>query len=185
MFSESPGRTTLIQDNINTTPGITVQLRPYRIPEARRKAVEEEVVVRMRNLGIIEESRSPWSSPVVMVPKSDGSWRFCNDYRRLNEVSAFDHYPMPQVDELIDRLGSARFLCTLDLMKGNWQVPLAPEAREKTAFSTESGHWQYRVLPFGLHGAPATFQRLMDEVLQPHGGYAAPYLDDVIVYSIS
>lgn len=92
-----------------------------------------------------------------MVPKPDGTLRFCNDFRRLNEVSAFDSYPMPRVDELLDRLGRARFISTLDLTKGYWQVPLSLESREKTAFSTPSGHWHYRVLPFGLHGAPATF----------------------------
>ncbi len=120
-----------------------------------------------------------------MVPKPDGTLRFCNDFRRVNEVSEFDGYPMPRVDELIDRLGRARFISTLDLTKGYWQVPLTEDAKPKTAFSTPSGHWQYRVLPFGLHGAPATFQRLMDVLLRPHQAYAAAYLDDVIVHSES
>ena len=74
---------------------------------------------------------------------------------------------MPRVDELIDRLGTARYVSTLDFTKGYWKVPLTPSAKEKTAFNTHSGHWQYRMLPFGLHGAPATFQRLMDVVLRP------------------
>ncbi len=120
-----------------------------------------------------------------MVPKPDGTLRFCNDFRRVNEVSEFDGYPMPRVDELIDRLGRARFISTLDLTKGYWQVPLTEGAKPKTAFSTPSGHWQYRVLPFGLHGAPATFQRLMDVLLRPHQAYAAAYLDDVIIHSES
>ncbi|KAL1261364.1 hypothetical protein QQF64_006629 [Cirrhinus molitorella] len=118
-----------------------------------------------------------------MVPKPDGTLRFCNDFRRLNEVSEFDGYPMPRVDELLDRLGRARYISTLDLTKGYWQVPLTKDARAKTAFSTPSGHWQYRTLPFGLHGAPATFQRLMDVLLRPHQAYAAAYLDDVVVHS--
>ncbi|KAA0724151.1 Retrovirus-related Pol polyprotein from transposon 297 [Triplophysa tibetana] len=120
-----------------------------------------------------------------MVPKPDGTLRFCNDFRRLNEVSTFDGYPMPRVDELLDRLGKARFISTLDLTKGYWQVPLTRKDREKTAFSTPSGHWQYRVLPFGLHGAPATFQRMMDIILRPHQEYAAAYVDDVVVHSES
>ena len=137
----------------------------------------------MLRLGVIEPSRSPWSSPIVMVPKPDGTLRFCNDFRRLNEVSEFDCYPMPRVDELLDRLGRARFISTLDLTKGYWQVPLTDQAKPKTAFSTPSGHWQYWVLPFGLHGAPATFQRLMDVLLRPHQAYAAAYLDDVVIHS--
>ncbi len=137
----------------------------------------------MLRLGVIEPSRSPWSSPIVMVPKPDGTLRFCNDFRRLNEVSEFDSYPMPRVDELLDRLGRARFISTLDLTKGYWQVPLTEQAKPKTAFSTPSGHWQYRVLPFGLHGATATFQRMMDILLRPHQAYAAAYLDDVVVHS--
>ncbi len=141
-----------------------------------------EEVQEMLRLGVIEPSRSPWSSPIVMVPKPDGTLRFCSDFRRVNEVSG---YPMPRVDELIDRLGRARFISTLDLTKGYWQVPLTEEAKPKTAFSTPSGHWQYRVLPFGLHGAPATFQQLMDVLLRPHQAYAAAYLDDVIVHSES
>ncbi len=137
----------------------------------------------MLKLGVIEPSRSPWSSPIVLVPKPDGTLRFCNDFRRLNEVSEFDGYPMPRVDELLDRLGRARYISTLDLTKGCWQVPLSAEARPKSAFSTPSGHWQYRTLPFGLHGAPATFQRLMDILLRPHQQYAAAYLDDVVIHS--
>ena len=88
-------------------------------------------------------------------------------------------------DELVERLGPARFISTLDLTKGYWQVPLTPQAREKTAFSTPDGAFHYRVLPFGLHGAPATFQRLMDKVLRPHQDYAAAYLDDIVIHSTS
>lgn len=182
VFSPLPGRTAVIQHEVRTPPGVIVRQRPYRVPEARRRAIETEVQDMLR-LGVIEPSRSPWSSPIVMVPKPDGTLRFCNDFRRLNEVSEFDGYPMPRVDELLDRLGRARFISTLDLTKGYWQVPLSKDAKPKTAFSTPSGHWQYRVLPFGLHGAPATFQRLMDVLLRPHMAYAVAYLDDVVIHS--
>ncbi|KAL0177337.1 hypothetical protein M9458_026231, partial [Cirrhinus mrigala] len=134
----------------------------------------------IRTPGLIELLRT---SPIVMVPKPDGTLRFCNDFRRLNEVSEFDGYPMPRVDELLDRLGQARYISTLDLTKGYWQVPLSESAKPKTAFSTPNGHWQYRTLPFGLHGAPASFQRLMDIILRPHQPYAAAYLDDVVIHS--
>ena len=184
VFSETPGRTTVIAHDIKTEPGKTVRLRPYRIPEAKREAIREEVR-KMLDLGVVEESHSAWSSPIVLVGKPDGSIRFCNDYRKLNEISLFDTYPMPRVDELVERLGPARFISTLDLTKGYWQVPLTPQAKPKTAFSTPDGAFQYRVLPFGLHGAPATFQRLMDRVLRPHRDYAAAYLDDIIIHSTS
>ncbi|KAI2658155.1 Transposon Ty3-I Gag-Pol polyprotein [Labeo rohita] len=167
VFSHLPGQTNVLHHDIRTPPGVVVRQRPYRVPEARRQAIEDEVQ-QMLKLGVIEPSRSPWSSPIVMVPKPDGTLRFCNDFRRLNEVSEFDGYPMPRVDELLDRLGRARYISTLDLTKGYWQVPLSEDAKPKTAFSTPSGHWQYRTLPFGLHGAPASFQRMMDIILRPH-----------------
>ncbi len=124
VFSETPGRTTVIEHEIRTPPGVIVWQRPYRIPEARRSAIEEEVK-KMLQLGIIEPSRSPWACPIVMVPKPDNTLRFCNDFRKLNEVSEFDEYPMTWVDELLDRLGKARYINTLDLTKGYWQVPLS------------------------------------------------------------
>ena len=138
VFSELPGRTTITQHGIKTAPGITVRVPPYRVPEARRNAIREEVT-RMLRLRVIEESRSAWSSPVVLVPKPDGSFRFCNDFRKLNEVSEFDAYPMPRVDELIERLGPARYLTTLDLTKGYWQVPLTRTAREKRRLRPRGG----------------------------------------------
>ena len=139
----------------------------------------------MLQLRIIEESSSAWSSPIVLVPKPDGTFRFCNDFRRLNEVLVFDAYPMLRVDDLIERLGPARYLTTLDLTKGYWQVPLSRTAREKMVFATPGGLYQYTVLPFGIHGAPATFQRMMDQLLRPHQAYAAAYIDDIIIHSAS
>ncbi|XP_072772650.1 uncharacterized protein [Nerophis lumbriciformis] len=183
-LSELPGRTQAIKHDIETKPGKVIRQRPYRIPEARRAAIKEEVK-KMLELGVIEESHSPWSSPIVIVPKPDGSLRFCNDFRKLNEISLCDAYPMPRVDELIERLGPARFVSTLDLTKGYWQVPLTERAKPKTAFSTPEGLFQYTVLPFGIHGAPATFQRMMDRVLRPHQEYAAAYLDDIVIHSTS
>uniref|UniRef100_A0A8C5M0U9 ribonuclease H n=1 Tax=Leptobrachium leishanense TaxID=445787 RepID=A0A8C5M0U9_9ANUR len=182
VFSAIPGRTKIMTHDIITEPGKKACLKPYRVPEARRQAIEREVE-KMLKLGVIEESHSEWNSPIVLVPKPDGSIRFCNDFRKLNSISKFDTYPMPRVDELIERLGKARYLTTIDLTKGYWQVPLTEQAKEKTAFSTPQGLFQYTVLPFGLHGAPATFQRLMDKILRPHARYAAAYLDDVVVFS--
>ena len=182
VFSPLPGRTRLIEHHIVTPPGVTVRTRPYRLPAHKLEVVNRELEA-MLDLGVVEESHSAWCSPIVLVGKRDGSVRFCVDYRRVNEVSKFDAYPMPRIDELLDRLGTARYYTTLDCTKGYWQIPLAPAAREKTAFSTPRGLYQFTMLPFGLFGAPATFQRLMDRILRPHSAYAAAYLDDVVVYA--
>ena len=156
VFSPLPGHTHLINHRIET-----VRTRPYRLPEHKRKLVQAENKA-MLELGVIEESHSAWSSPIVLVGKPDESFRFCVDYKKVNDVSWFDAYPMPRVDKLLDRLGTARFFSRLDLTKGYWQIPLSPESKEKTAFSAPDGLYQFRTLPFGLFGAPATFQRLMD-----------------------
>ena len=108
----------------------------------------------------------PWSSPVVLVTKKDGGTWFCVDYRRLNDVTVKDAYPLPRIDDTLDMLAGKQWFSTLDLASGYWQVSLSQEARVKTAFATHSGLFQFRVMPFGLCNAPATFERLMDRVLQ-------------------
>lgn len=109
----------------------------------------------------------------------------CVDYRRLNAIAEADAYPMPRVDDMIDALGKAKYITTLDLARGYWQVPVEKESRSRTAFATPYGLFQFRVMPFGLHGAPATFQRMMDQLLADCTGYAAAYLDDVVIHSSS
>ncbi len=182
VFSPLPGRTDLVQHHMETLPGEVARSRPYRLPEHKKNVVHEELKA-MLDLCVIEESHSDWASPIVLVPKTDGSVRFCVDNRKVNAVSKFDAYPMPRVDELFDRLGAARFYLTLDLTKGYWQIPLSPLSKEKTAFTTPFGLHQFVTLPFGFFGAPATFQRLMDKVLRPHSAYASAYLDDIIIHS--
>ena len=107
------------------------------------------------------------------------------DYRKLNAVSQADAYPMPRVDELLDNLGQAKYISTVDLTKGYWQVPVAEKDRGKTAFTAGAGLFQFNVMPFGLRGAPATFQRLMDVVLTGMGEYSAAYMDDVVIFSMT
>ena len=139
----------------------------------------------MKASGVIEPSTSDWAAPIVVVRKKDGGIRLCVDFRRLNSVSRMDAYPMPRIDELLDQIGKARYITTLDLTRGYWQVPVAVDARPKTAFTTPLGLYQFKVMPFGLSGAPATFQRLMDQLLQGLDGSVAAYLDDIVVYSNS
>ncbi len=149
--------------------------------------IEAEVdrqVEKLLQQGFIEPTNTAWSSPVVLVKKKDGSWRFCIDYRRLNAVTIQDAYPLPRIDDSLDALSGAKLFSTLDLVSGYWQVPLDTDAQAKSAFVTRNGLWKWKVLPFGLTSAPATFQRLMESVFRDlHWKTLLLYLDDVIVIS--
>ena len=113
----------------------------------------------MKADGIVEPSASSWSSPVVLVRKKDGSTWFCVDYRKLNNVSHKDSYPLPRIDDTLEALAGSKWFSTLDLKSVYWQVELNTEDKEKTAFSSGNGLWQFTVMPFGLCNAPATFER--------------------------
>ncbi|XP_064399260.1 uncharacterized protein LOC135345747 [Halichondria panicea] len=182
VFKNQPGRTSLTEHRIITGDARPIRLPPYRIPHAHRDAVREEIG-EMLEQGIIEPSSSAYGSPIVLVTKKDKSLRICVDYRKLNCQSQADAYPMPRIDDLIDGLGRSHYISTLDLTKGYWQVPVAVEDRPKTAFVTPFGLFQFKVMPFGLQGAPATFQRLMDRVIAGLSDFTATYLDDVIIFS--
>lgn len=145
--------------------------------------MREEVDYLVRE-GLAELSSSPWSSPCLLVPKSDGNYRFCTDYRKINAVTVPNCFPMPRMEDCIDNLGSAQFVSKLDLLKGYCQVPLTPRASEISAFVTPDSFMQYRVMAFGLRNAPATFQRLVNTVLAGVSNCSA-YLDDLVVYSTS
>lgn len=179
---EDVGRTHMVQHSIDTGEARPIKLRPRRQPLARQEATEE-ALKEMREAGIIEPSDSPWTSPVVMVPKKDGKWRFCVDYRRLNDVTEKDSYPLPRIDESLDLVAGSKWFSSLDLRSGYWQVALSPAARPKTAFSTGRGLWQFTVMPFGLCNAPATFERLMEKVLVGlPPTECLVYLDDLLVH---
>ena len=136
MLRGTPGKTTMAEHAIDTRDRQSVHLHPYRVPHAYWGEVERQVH-EMLEEGVIEPSDSDWAAPIVLVRKKDGTLRFCVDYRKLNSQSKVDPYPMPRVDELIDRLGCAKFLTVLDLARGYWQVTVAPGSHEKTAFVTE------------------------------------------------
>ncbi|GBM38694.1 Retrovirus-related Pol polyprotein from transposon 297, partial [Araneus ventricosus] len=132
--------------------------------------------------GIIEESSGPWASPIVLVKKKNGSTRFCVDYRKLNEITIKDSYPLQRIDDTLDALNGSQWFSTLDLKSGYWEVEIQPEEKEKTAFTTGQGLWQFKVMPFGLCNAPATFERLMETVLRGLTSEAClVYLDGIII----
>lgn len=139
----------------------------YRIPERQLLPLRKEIDL-MLSLGMTEASQSEWCYPIVLLPKKDGTIRFCIDFHYLNCTTKVDSYPTPRIDGLIDRLGKAKYLTTIDLSKGYWQVPLTTRFRDLTAFRTPWG-----LMPFGLHGALATFQRLMDKVLRGLSHFAS------------
>eukprot|EP00731_Ephydatia_muelleri_P026442 Em0018g542a len=155
VMSDLPGKAELVEHRIETGDAKPVRLPPYRLPHAYRDIVKKELE-EMEKYGIIEKSTSDWFSLIVLAKKKDGTLRFCIDFRRLNSVSKADAYPMPRADDLLNQVGQARFISTLDLTKGYWQVPMEKTARSKTTFRTSFGLYQFCRMPFGLQGAPST-----------------------------
>jgi len=181
------GLTVMAKHDINTGDAKPVKQRPYRLPEAAKKEVDRQIKTMIKN-NVIEESRSPWCSPIILVKKKGDKgktdFRFCVDFRKLNSLTVKDAYTLPRIDETIDALGGSWYFTPLDCSGGFWQVPMDEKDREKTAFCANSKLYQFKVMPFGLCNAPSTFQRLMDNVLKNlTWKYCLVYLDDVIVFS--
>ena len=164
--SDDLGHTNRVQHHIHIGTATPIRQPPRRQPIGKQQ-IERDEVIKMFERGIVEPSSSAWASPVVLVTKKDGTTRFCVDYRKLNEVTIKDAYPLPRVDECLDALEGSEWFSTMDLNSGFWQVGMAPEDREKTAFATSSlGLLQFTVMPFGLANSASTFERLMENVLR-------------------
>lgn len=178
--------TNITTHKIVTTDNVPVQVKQYRHPPGHQDIIAEQTSEMLKN-NIIEESSSPYNSPLWVVPKkSDASglkkWRIVTDYRLLNEKTPQDKYPLPNMEDIFDKLGRARYFSALDLHSGFHQIMLDEQSRHKTAFSTPDGHYQYKRMPFGLKNAPPTFQRMIDQALRGLIGKGIfVYLDDIIV----
>lgn len=174
------GRTDAVSMSIRCTSEEPIV---YWLAEPERRVLRG-IVKDLLATGIIQESCSPYASPVILIKKGNGDYRMCVDFRKLNAITVKDKYPMPRIEDQIDKLGDNRYFTGLDLASGYYQVPMAAESIEKTAFVTPEGHYEFLRMPFGLTNAPAVFQRLMDRVLGTlKDAIAFPYLDDVIIPS--
>lgn len=175
---------------IPTTTDTPIHTKTYRFPQIHESEVKTQVK-EMLNQGIIQPSTSPWSSPIWVVPKKlDASgkqkWRLVIDYRKLNEVTVGDSYPLPNITDILDKLGHSQYFTTLDLASGFHQLEVQPQDIPKTAFNTPYGHYEFKRMPFGLKNAPATFQRVMDSVLSGlQGERCFVYLDDIVIFASS
>ena len=179
------GRTNFISHTIPTGNAQPIRQRAYRASPTIRQEIKKQCDT-LLDAGVIEPSSSPWSSPVVMVKKKTGGYRFCVDYRKLNQATTPDSHPLPRIDDTIDALAGNSYFSTMDLSSGYWQVTMDQRDSPKTAFTTGSDLYQFKVMPMGLRNAPSTFQRLMQLVLRGlHWESVLVYLDDVIVFGRS
>lgn len=182
--------TNKIKHSIRTTDEIPVYTRSYRYPFIHRNEVQDQIS-KMLEQGIIRPSQSAWSSPIWVVPKkADASgktkWRIVIDFRKLNEKTIDDKYPIPNISDVLDKLGNCHYFTTLDLASGFYQVEMNAEDIQKTAFNVEHGHFEFLRMPMGLKNSPSTFQRVMDNVLRDlQNVVCLVYLDDIIVFSVS
>ena len=172
------GRTDLVQHVIQTNDCDPICIRPYRRSLKEEEEIMEEVKS-MLEAGVIERSSSPWCFPTIRVSKKDGSKKLAIDFRKLNQVTKNDRFPLPHVDSLLDRVSAAKVFTTLDIASAYWNIPLENSSKEKTAFQAGNELFQFTVLPYGLSAAPATMQRLLQRLIGDLN--LVPYLDDIIV----
>ena len=169
-------------EKLDTGDHHPIKLKPYRTPIQNREVIEK-AVDEMLDANVIIWSKFPWSFPVVIVDKKDGSKGFCVDFRKLNQITKPNSNPLPLIDDILTLLGKAKYFTSLELKSGYRQVLMNEADKEKTAFSCHRGLFELNVMPFGLSNAPAIFQELMAIVLQGLSQFATAYLDEVLIFS--
>lgn len=180
--------TNTVLHEIPVTSQIPINSKTYRYPEVHKDEVNKQIT-KMLEQNIIEPSTSPWNSPVWVVPKKmdasgEKKWRIVIDYRKLNEITIGDSYPLPNISDILDQLGHSKYFSVIDLTSGFHQIEMSPKDASKTAFSTPTGHYQFKRMPFGLKNSPASFQRLMNTVLAGIQNIKCfVYLDDIVVFA--
>jgi transposase InsO family protein len=183
IFTKKPGLCTLYEHRINTGDNLPVYTNLYPMTQAKRELFDE-TFFELIKYDVIERSKSPWSSNAFVVPKSDGSQRFVINYKPLNAITIPDQYPMSRMDDMLSILGQCQYFSTFDLAKGFYQISMAPEDKEKTAFISHHGLWQFKRLPMGLRNSPATFVRCIDQVLGDlKWKICCVYFDDILIFS--
>ena len=183
LFPDVPTKTTVVHHDVDIGDASPIKQHPYRANPLKLEAMRTEIKYMLDN-GIIEHSNSDFSSPSMLVPKPDGSYRFVTNFKAVNTITKSDSYPIPRIEDCIDKIGRARFVSKFDLLKGFWQVPLTERAKRVSAFVTPDGLFNYCVMPFGMRNSPATFQRLINQVISGLVGCEA-YIDDLVLYSES
>jgi hypothetical protein len=158
-----------------------IHIPPYRLSEAERRDARKEIDM-LVEAGIVRQSRSPYSFPIKMVAKKDGTRRLCIDYRKLNAVTVSEPWPIRNIQDIFDKLSGSKVFTTLDLKSGYWQVRMHDASIAMTAFSTPDGHYEFTRLPFGLKNAPAEFSRIMFMILGDLP-FIEIYIDDIIIHS--
>ena len=181
LFADVPSRTHLLTHDIDVGDSQPNKQHPCRVKPDKRHRLKKKVEYMVQH-DIAEPSCSAWSSPCLLVDKANGENCFCTDFRKVNGVKKPDCYPLPRMEDCVDRVGGARFITKIDLLKGSWQVPLTERAKEISAFVTPDDFLQYTVMAFGMHNAPATFQHLVNVVLAGLS-FCEAYLDDLVVCS--
>ena len=165
VLTDVPGETNLIEHEIKLTSDQPIRTKQYQLPFSMTETIKGETK-KMLDMGIIEKSSSPYMSPVVLVKNPDQTFRFCIDFRNLNKLTVFDAEPIPCPEEIFSKLSNCKYFTKIDLSKGYWQIKLSESSKDKTAFSTPDGLFQFRKLPFGLVTAPANFSRMMRLLLK-------------------